>query len=275
MRPILLFAFLPALLCAAPALQIVKPIVSQMDGGTADPPGFDHVPGEILFFSCRISGFSKTPEAKLHLAYSVQPFDPKGVPVSEIYKNELSDELSINDKEWMPKIATEIAIPPLAGSGSYKILIKVEDLVANTSAELAVPFAVRGHDVESSDTLVVRNFRFFRGEEDTRPLDKPAYKPGDGVWAKFDIVGFKYGEKNKIDVSYVTSVIAPSGKVLWTQPEPAVEQSESFYPKQYVAASMGINLTPTIRPGEYTITVQVKDAAGGQTFEEKHTFIVE
>ena len=84
-----------------------------------------------------------------------------------------------------------------------------------------------------------------------------------------------YGEKNKIDVSYVTSVIAPSGKVLWTQPEPAVDQSESFYPKPYVVASMGINLTPTIRPGEYTITVQVKDGAGGQTFEEKHTFMVE
>src|SRR4051812_21871249 len=167
LRPILLFAFLPALLCAAPALQIVKPIVSQMDGGTADPPGFEHVPGEILFFSCRISGYSKTPEAQVHLAYSVQPFDPKGVPVSEIYKNELSDEVSVNDKEWMPKIATEIAIPPLAGSGSYKIIIKVEDLVAKTSAELTVPVLVRGHDIESSDTLAVRNFRFFRGEEDT------------------------------------------------------------------------------------------------------------
>ena len=56
---------------------------------------------------------------------------------------------------------------------------------------------------------------------------------------KFDITGFKYGEKNRIDVSYTTSFLSPVGKVLWTQPEPAVEQSESFYPKRFVAAQMG------------------------------------
>ena len=44
MRSTLLIAFLPAILCAAPALQIVKPVISQMEGGTPDPPGFDHVP---------------------------------------------------------------------------------------------------------------------------------------------------------------------------------------------------------------------------------------
>ena len=67
--------------------------------------------------------------------------------------------------------------------------------------------------IESSDTLVVRNFRFFRNEDDAQSMAKATYKPGDGVWAKFDITGFKYREKNKIDVSYVTSVIAPSSDV--------------------------------------------------------------
>ena len=166
-------------------------------------------------------------------------------------------------------------IPPLVGSGAYTIVVKVEDLVAKTQAELPVTFQVRGRNVTPSDTLVVRNFRFFRGEEDTQALEKAAYRPGDAVWAKFDITGFKYGEKNKIDVSYVTSVIAPSGKVLWTQPEPASEQTESFYPKLYVPASMGITLQNNMRPGDYTIAVQVKDSVGDQTYEAKATFTVE
>jgi hypothetical protein len=38
---------------------------------------------------------------------------------------------------------------------------------------------------------------------------------------------------------------------------------------------MGINLQGTIRPGEYTIAVTVKDAVGGQTCESKYTFVVE
>ncbi len=267
-------AVLPAV-CAAATLQIVRPVISQMEDGVPDTPGFEHVPGETLYFSCRIAGYSKTPEEKIHLAWSVQALDAKGVPLVEIYKNEISDEVGPQDKEWMPKIQTEVPIPPLVGSGAYTIVVKVEDLVAKTQAELPVTFQVRGRNVTPSDTLVVRNFRFFRGEEDTQALEKAAYRPGDAVWAKFDITGFKYGEKNKIDVSYVTSVIAPSGKVLWTQPEPASEQTESFYPKLYVPASMGITLQNNMRPGDYTIAVQVKDSVGDQTYEAKATFTVE
>ncbi len=261
--------------CAPAGLEIVRPIVAQSDGGVASPPGFEHVAGETLFFSCRVAGYGKTAEEKVQLAYSVQAFDPKGVPLTEIYKNELMTDVTPQDKEWMPKITTEIQIPPLVGAGKYKILVKVEDLVAKANAELSVPFLVRSKTVEPSDSLVVRNFQFFRGEDDPAPLVKAVYRGGDAVWTKFDIIGFKYGEKNHVDVSYVTSVIAPSGKVLWTQPEPAVEQSDSFYPKRYVAATMGITLLAKTTPGEYTISVKVTDAVGNQTYEAKQTFTVE
>ncbi len=275
MRSTLLIAFLPIVLSAAPALQVVKPVISQMEAGAPDPPGLEHVPGETLYFTCRVDGFTKSAEDKIHLVYSVQAFDPKGVPLTELYKNEIMDEVSPQDKGWQPRIETEVAIPPLVASGAYKIVVKVEDVLAKANQELAVPFQVRGHELPASDTLVVHNFRFFKNEDDTQALAKAAYKPGDGVWAKFDITGYKYGEGNKIDVSYVTSVVAPSGKVLWTQPEPAAEQSDSFYPKRYVAASFGITLQPNIRPGEYTIAVQVKDAVGNQSYEAKGTFTIE
>jgi hypothetical protein len=279
MRPIsLLFPLLyigSAVWCAAAGLEIVRPIIAQSDGGVMAPAGFQHVAGETLFFSCRVAGYAKTPEEKVNLAYSVQAFDPKGVPLTEIYKNELVTDVTPQDKEWMPKISTEIQIPPLVAAGTYKIVIKVEDMVAKTNADLSVPFDVRSKTVEPSDTLVTRNFQFFRGDEDSAPLQKPVYRGGDAVWTKFDIIGFKYGEKNHVDVSYVTSVISPSGKVLWTQPEPAVEQSESFYPKRYVAATMGINLLANTKPGDYTIAVTITDAVGKQTYETKQTFTVE
>jgi hypothetical protein len=271
----LLFALLPALLSAAPALEILRPTVSQMDGGPPEPSGFEHVAGETLWVMCRVAGYSTSEDQKVHLKYSVQAFDSKGVPLDEPYSNEMKVELSPQDKEWLPKIATSVPIPPLAGPGSYKIVVKVEDVLAKTTAELPIPFKVRGHAIEPSDTLVVRNFQFFRDEEGTQRSVKPVYKPGDGVFARFDIIGYKFGEKNKIDVSYVTSVIAPSGKVLWTQPEAANETSESFYPKTYVPAAMGINLQKTIRPGEYAIGVQVKDAISGQTYEGKFPFTIE
>src|SRR5579872_6215494 len=130
MRSLLLIAVLPAVLSAAGTLQVVKPIISQMEGGTPDTPGFEHVPGETLYFSCRVAGYTKSPEEKVHIAYSVQAFDPKGVPLSELYKNDISDEVTAQDKDWQPKIETEVAIPPLVPSGAYKIVVKVQDLIA-------------------------------------------------------------------------------------------------------------------------------------------------
>jgi hypothetical protein len=264
---------MPVALCAAPALEIVKPAISQMEGGAPDPASFDHVAGEVLFFSCRIANYTKSPEEKIHIAYSVQAFDPKGVPLTEIYKNEFTDEVSPQDKDWTPKIATEVSIPPLVGSGAYKIVVKAEDLIAKTNTELAVPFQVRGREVAASDTLVTRNFRFYPREEATEPLQKAAYKTGGSLWARFDITGFKYGEGNKIDITYQISILSASGKVLFTG-EPAVDQSNSFYPKRYISATFNIGLD-TVKPAEYTILVAVKDAIGQQSFESKHNFRVE
>ena len=273
MRPILLLAFVVPL--AAAPLEIVRPVISESDGGAVFPASFEHVPGETLFYFCRVAGFQKTPDEKIHLGYTVEATDPKGIAIMEPFHQEMVDEVTPEDKEWLPKIQTEIMIPPLAGSGNYKITVKVEDLVGKANTEASIVFQVRGRDVPSSDTLTVRNFQFLRSEEDTQPLEKAAYRPGDAVWARFDITGFQFGPKNKIEVSYVTSVITESGKVLWTQPQPEGEQSESFYPKRYVPASMGITLQNNIRPGMYTIAVQVKDAVGNQTYETRQTFTVE
>jgi hypothetical protein len=274
MRTFLLLALLPTLLCGADTLQIVQAVISQSEGGVADAPGTTHVPGEILFFTCRIANYTKTPDAKVHLAYSVQPFDPKGVPLSEIYKNELTDEVSPMDKDWMPRIATEVPVPPLVMSGNYKILVKVEDVFGHVNAELSVPFQVRGHEVAPSDTLVVRNFRFFRNEDDTQPVAKAAYKPGSVVWVKFDMTGYKFGKANKIDVSYIFKITS-GDKVLFTNPEAAGDQTESFYPKSYVTGEFSVPIQPNVKPGEYGILVQVKDGVGNQTFEIKHPFTVE
>jgi hypothetical protein len=276
MRLIAIFLLMTALLCASPAaLEVVRVSIATSDGGPPEPASYEYMPGETLYFTCRIAGFTKTPEEKVHVAYSVQAFDPNGVPLTEIYKNDMMTDVTPQDKEWMPKIATEIQLPPLIGGGKYKLVVKAEDVFGKVNTVLDIPFLVRGHAVEASDTLTVRNFHFYRNEDSTEPAEKAAYKAGDSVWARFDIIGFKYGEKNHIDVSYVTMVYSPSGKLLWTQPEPAVDQSESFYPKRYVQASMGINLLKDTKPGEFSIGVKVTDNVSKQSFEEKYKFTIE
>jgi len=276
MRLLLLVSLACSLaLSAAEPLAIVKPVISQMEEGAPAPPGFDYAPGEILFFNCRVAHFAKTSDLKVRIAYSVQAFDPKGVALAEVYKNEFNDEVTVEDKDWMPKIQTEVMIPPLAGSGAYKVVVNAEDLVAKTTAQLEVPFAVRGRNVEPSDRVTVRNFHFFRDEAGKQPAEKPVYHAGETMWTRFDIIGYQFAAGNRVDVSYVASIMLPGGKVVWTQPEPATEQSQSFYPKRYISGEFSINLQAGVKPGSYIVALQVKDAVGNQTYESRQPFTVE
>jgi hypothetical protein len=260
---------------ATEPLAIVQPVISQMEEGAASPAGFYYTPGEVLFFSCRVAHYAKTADLKVRIAYSVDAFDPKGVELNEPYKNEFNDEVTVEDKDWMPKVQTQVMIPPLAGSGVYKVVVKVEDEIAKTTAQIDVPFEVRGRVVEPSDKVTVRNFHFFHDEGGKQPAEQAIFHAGQTMWTRFDVIGYQYGPGNKVDVSYVASILSPDGKVLWTQPQPASEQSQSFYPKRFISGEFSINLQAGVKPGSYIVAVMVKDAVGNQSYESRQPFTVE
>jgi len=259
---------------AAEPLAIVNAVIRQTEDGAPLPPGFTYTPGEILFFSFQVAGYTAKDD-KVHLSYEINAVDPKGVRIMEPIKGVVDATLAPQDKEWKPKVHPEIPLPPLAGSGTYKIAVRLTDDIGKADASKEVPFAVRGHEVEASDTLVVRNFHFFRTEDDPNPLANPVFRRGDTVWAKFDITGYKFGEGNMVEVAYGIAVLNAEGKVLFAQDQAAVEQGGSFYPKRYVPGQMSITTQSNMRPGEYFIVVKVDDRVGGQKNESKEKFTVE
>ena len=272
MRPFLLVALLPAAMCAAATLQIVKPVVSQSDGGDADAPGFEHVAGETLFFTCRVEGFTKTDD-KVHLTTSVQAFDPRGVALAEADSNAVLEQVSAQDKDWEPKITNEIEIPPLAPAGEYKILVKVKDFYSDESAELPVTFRVRGTRVDPSDRLVVRNFGYYRAQEGGQPMASPIFHNGATLYARWVITGYKYGENNKIDINWTVSILS-GDKALKTFDTAADQSDGTFYPKPWVEGEFDVPLQKVL-PGAYTLLIKIKDVTGKQDIESRHPFSVE
>jgi len=276
LRSLLFAALFPALPGAAPdALSIIYPTISRSDDGTMEPKGTKHPAGDLLFFSCRISNYAKSPEQKVQLAYTVQAFDSKGVALDEVYKNAIAEEVAPQDKEWLPKISTEIELPSALLTGAYKITVNVEDQVAKAKATLDVPFEVQGHDVQPSAKLSVENMRYYKSEDDNAPMAKPVYKPGDALWVRFDVTGYKYGEKNKVNLNYVFSVLGADGSTMWTASQPQVEESEAFYPKPYVSGAFSIQVQSSVKPGDYAIGVKATDLVGKQTIEAKQPFTVQ
>ncbi len=274
-HPVLVLFLAASLYGATVPLAVVRPTVSDRDGGAAVPGSYVHDPGETMFFSFQVDGFTPSSGDRVHLTYKLDALDPKGVRLMEPVAAEIEETLAPEDKNWRPTVHHEIVIPPLAGSGTYKIAISVTDEVSKVTAAKEIPFEVRGRAVEPSDALVIRNVRFYRGEEDKQPLPKAAYRPGDAVWARFDMIGYKYGDGNAIDVGYDVSVLSPSGKVLYAQPQAGADRSQSFYPKRYVPAIFSLATKHDTKAGEYTLVITAHDGVGNQTFEARHSFTIE
>ncbi len=256
-------------------LSIVKPALRQSEEGPPLSASFSFVTGETVFLSFQIRGFKVSDESKIELRARIEVVDPQGTAVAPASEQTISTEVSPEDKDWMPVVRTSFELPPLALAGIYQARLSAEDKLSGQKADSTLNITVRGRKVEPSDKLTVRDFRFLRNEEDREALTPAVYRPGDAIWGQFEIVGFKYGEKNHIHVEYGIAVLAPSGKSLYSQPTAAVEDDATFYPKRYLPGQLSLTLGKDFRAGEYTVVLTLRDEVGGQTEEEKFPFKVE
>ncbi|MBZ5612130.1 MAG: hypothetical protein LAP38_28055 [Acidobacteriia bacterium] len=265
-------------LFAAPAekkLAIVAVAFAQFDDGPPTAHDEQFVPGETLFFRCQVEGYKKSDKDEVHLTYQVEAADASGVALRETESGKVEATLSQEDKNWMPKIRYTVVVPPLAESGQYHVLVKVKDELSGTAVEERATFLVTGRDVAPSDTLAVRNFRFFRGENDAAPLQVAAYRPGDALWARFDMTGYKIGEKNLFDIEYGLVVLRADGSTAYSQPEAATAKEAPFYPQRYQPGELNLNMPKDIATGVYTIVLTVRDNLGNQTAETREKFSIE
>ena len=283
MKSIVLLSLVASAAClAAPAekkLAIVRPLLSQMEDGAPVSSGFEFLPGETIHFSCQIEGYKKIEDKfeveKILLTYQVEARDSSGVLLQPVQEGKEGGTVTAEDKNWMPKIRESIVIPPLAESGEYQILVKVKDEMAQANAEDRVTFTVKGRDIAPSDTLVVRNFRFLRSDEDAKPLQVAAYRPGDPLWVRFEMTGYKLGAANEFDIEYGLQVLRADGSVAFSQPQAATGKEQTFYQQRYQPGALSLNLAKDQKAGEYTLVLIVRDNLGKQSYEAREKFTVE
>jgi hypothetical protein len=256
-------------------LAIVAAAFAQSDDGPAAAHDDQFIPGETLFFRCQVEGYKRNEKNEIQLGYQVEAADSHGVPLLVSEKGAVTTTLSPEDKNWMPKIRYTVVVPPLADTGEYHVTVTVKDELSGASAEARAIFLVHGHDVAPSEKLAVRNFRFFRGENDDKPIQTAAYRPGDALWARFDMTGYKIAEKNLFDIGYGLVVLRADGSVAYSQPEAATSKEAPYYPQHYQPGELSLNMPKDIAKGEYTIVLTVRDNLGQQTCETRETFSIE
>lgn len=262
-------------------LAIVHSVFAVSEDGPPEASDEDFVPGETIYFSCQVEGYRKVEKPddygkqNVALQYQIEVRDQSGTLLKPLKQDKIETTVTQEDKNWKPKLRDTIVIPPLADTGEYFVLVKLTDELAKSMQEERAVFHIKGRDVAPSDTLTVRNFRFLRNEDEDRALLVAAYRPGDAVWAKFEMTGYKFGEKNQVDIDYGLTVLREDGSVAYTQPDAADQRIQTYYPQRYQPGELNLNLAKDQALGKYTIVLTVRDNIGHQMYETRATFSVE
>ncbi len=262
-------------------LAIVHPVFARSEDGAPEASDEDFVPGETVHFSCLAEGYKKMDKPNdygkrdVSLKFQIEVRDKNGVLLKPIQEGKIETTVTDEDKDWKPKLRDTIVVPPLADTGEYVVLVKLSDELSKANEEKRAVFHIKGRDVAPSDTLTVRNFRFLRGEDDEKPLPVAAYRPGDAVWARFEMTGYKFGDKNQVDIEYGLTVLSEDGSVAYTEPQAANQKIQTYYPQRYQPGVLNLNLAKDQPLGKYTIVLAVRDNLSQQMYETRETFSVE
>lgn len=271
--------FLGAASPGTAALSVERVALHQFEDGPVLGPSHVFLPGESVFFSCRLTGYQAAVTGdelrSVKLSWHVQVIDPAGTPLIADASGEIAEPISTQDKNWYPKFLHHFNIPPFAPGGPYHIKVTARDEVAKAEVTSQLDFQVRGHAVEPSPTLIARNLRFVKDETDGPPLDPPVYHPGEKLWARFDITGYKHGDKNHYSVEYGLAILRESGEQVFAQPAAAADAGDAFYPQRYVPGAVSLNLAGDVPEGSYTLVITMTDNVGGQMAEARGGFRIQ
>ena len=229
--------------------------------------------GDTVFLTFRVAGFRANEKRQVRLSYWIDCLDPQNVPLVETYSTTIEETLSPQDERWRPKVNWSVVVPSYAPSGQYRVQIKVRDEIAGQETRHQMSFGVKGLEVEPSPTLAVRNFEF-ADSEDGKPKESATYPRSSTLWARFRLVGFKVGPDKQIDLEQDLSVLDSDGKVVFSKPQAAVEKHRMFYPPRFLTESFNLELQQNVRPGQYTIRLDIRDLLGQQTSRYETRFTV-
>jgi hypothetical protein len=276
----LLFSLPVDCLAADSALAIVDAGVQQSEDAPFVSPGFRFLPGDYLYFTFQISGFAiqstnRGEIRKISLSYEVRPEDANGVPLTPSSTDAIDAELTPEDKHYTPKRRVSFLLPGFLTAGEFHIHVIAKDLLAKSETSKDFPFRIGGLELKPATTLTLENFRFLRKESDEEGLEVAAFTPGDTVYARFEIVGFKTDAQNAYRLSYGVTVLRPDGKPYLQEPKAAELADKNFYPAQYLPGDLNVTTSATSARGQYILLVTVHDLLANTTYQAKKVFSIE
>jgi hypothetical protein len=239
----------------------------------------EYLAGATVFLDFQISGYQIAEKAlvrSMSLTWKWRFLDPSGRDLVLGAAGEIEHELQPEDKDWMPKVRLELPLSPSAPTGKCRILIELEDRKAGTRGQREILIPVSGRTLPAASAPEILNLRFYRGEDEPEPLSTPAYRPGDAVWIRFDVIGFQLGPKNSAQLAFDLEVLNDKSEPVITAADAfELGSPEEFYPPRFLPGGLRIDLDKRNAPGTYRLRLRAKDRTASQSKDFEYTFTLE
>jgi hypothetical protein len=159
--------------------------------------------------------------------------------------------------------------------GPGLIKFSVTDKYTGHTATAELPFETRSNLPKLSGAFEIVGAGVFRSDSDQEPLKTLVFRPGQAMWVRFLIAGYRVREGNEYDLNYGVTVRGTNGRTVLNIPDAAAESNPSSYRRAYVPALASLQLEPTIKPGTYTLLLTARDAVGKQEAKLELPFRIE
>ena len=266
-------------LCGASKLSFDRLALHRFEDGPLLEPGYEFLPGELAYFSCRLAGYAVEQQGedvrKVKISWNMEVRDPEDALLEAPSQGRIEASLFPEDKTWMPKFLHSFTVPAFALPGDYRVVVHARDEIGENDVTGELKFRVKGHAVQASETLAVRNFLFLASEDDAFGMRQPLYKAGAKVWARMDVTGYKFAAKNHFAIAFGLALDGPDGQQIFAQPDAGMQSDESFYPQRYAPGMFRVDLGKAAAPGTYTLIITVRDTISGESIEAREPFKVE
>lgn len=270
--------FCACLICLTAALSaqelaITGAAVSDRAAGTPVPQERTFLAGERVYVSFRIAGFRAAGDSsRIFLEYSIEAMDSLGNAFEQAFEGRM---ITATRRTETPPIRYGFELPRAPWPGEGKFRITVRDRIAETTAREEIGFQIGSDLPDKGGAFAVTALRIFSSEYSDQPVTDTAFRPGDSVWCRFVLSGYRMQVNHLYKVSYGVSLRDRSGRVIFSEPDAVSDTKESFYPRWYLPGLASVRLEPGIRPGVYKLSIAATDQIGNQNAAAETTIRVQ
>ncbi len=263
-----------------PQLKVIDTLFEDYSGGLSSQ--WQMKPGEDIVFSFRIDGFGRLEqlskeglrEQHVNMHYFIGLIDPAGNAVVPGREGDIDTTLTMQDKDWRPKINWTAQVPGSAPPGTYKIQINVSDRIAHRQIEKDVPFAVVTTSALPPAPGGIEIVQLEYSNSENGPWSPERYfAPTDTIWVRYKVIGFRVSPENQVGVEQDWTVLNEEGKVLLSQTNAAGDNEKSFYAPRFLPTIFALNLKDP-KPGKYTLRIDLRDTIANQNASVESDFFI-